>query len=151
MVIYRIANGQYRDDISGYGASLFGGRWNSKGNAILYCTQHISLAVLELLVNFDKADSPVIPQYYLLEVEIPDVKKIILRIEDLKKDWADDMHYSQYIGDEFINDNSHLVLQIPSSVIPEEHNYLINPKHKDFSKIKILKTKKYHIDGRLKR
>ena len=149
MNVFRIVSSAFKDDLSGGGAALYGGRWNSKGNTILYCTEHISLAVLEIAVNYNKATSPLIPNYHLLEIEAPDVKQVILRLSDLKKDWRDDIHYSQFIGDEFLKDNSHLILKVPSAVIPEEHNFLLNPQHKDFKKVKILRSKTYNFDDRL--
>lgn len=149
MTVYRIANSLYKDDLSGQGASMFGGRWNSKGNPILYSAEHISLAVLELLVNFNKVESPFLPSFHLLEIELPDSKPIVLKTNELKKDWKQDMHYSQFIGDEFLKDNTKLILKVPSVVIPEEFNLLINPAHKDFKNIKIIRSKVYHLDDRL--
>ncbi len=149
MKIYRITNSLYKEDLSGYGASLYGGRWNSKGNAILYCTEHISLAVLELVVNFNRAESPFKQSFHLVELEIVETSQIVLKLSDLKKDWIEDMHYSQYIGDEFLNENSNLILKVPSAVVPEEHNFLLNPSHKDFKKIKIINSHVYKFDGRL--
>ena len=60
-----------------------------------------------------------------------------------------DFHYTQYMGDEFLKTNSNLFLKVPSAVIQEEHNYLINPSHKDFKKIQIVRSASYKLDGRL--
>ena len=149
MIVYRITNSLYRNDLSGSGSSIYGGRWNSKGHAILYSTEHISLAVLELVVNFNQTESPLNQSYHLIELEIPDTSQIVLRLSDLKKDWTEDVQYSQYIGDEFLADNNNLTLKVPSAVVPEEHNYLVNPNHNAFKKVNINKSKIYRFDGRL--
>jgi len=149
MSLFRIANSLYKDDLTGAGAALYGGRWNSKGNAMLYLTEHISLAVLEILVNFNKAESPLLPGFHLLTVELPEADLISIQATELKKNWVQDFHYTQFMGDEFLKTNSNLFLRVPSAVIPEEHNYLINPLHKDFKKIKIVKSTSYKLDGRL--
>ncbi len=149
MIVYRIANSLFKNDLSGGGSSMYGGRWNSKGNAILYSTEHISLAVLELVVNFNQTDSPLIQSYHLIELEIPDTNQIILRLSDLKKNWVEDINYTRYIGDEFLSTNANLILKVPSAVTPEEHNYLINPAHPEFKKVKIASSKIYRFDHRL--
>ncbi len=149
MIVYRITNSLFKDDLSGSGASLYGGRWNSAGNSVLYCTEHISLAVLEIVVNFNKSESPIHPRYHLLEIDIPESQQVVLKLHDLKKEWTLDEHYSQFIGDEFLRDHTSLILKVPSSVVPEEHNYLLNPAHKDFKKIKIIRQRLYSLDRRL--
>jgi len=116
---------------------------------MLYTSEHISLAVLELVVNFNQADSPLRQHYHLIEIIIPDTDYFELRLSELKKDWTEDMHYSQYIGDEFLASNANLILKVPSAVVPEEHNFLINPSHRDFRRINIKQADIYQFDRRL--
>lgn len=149
MVIYRLVQSRFKEDLSGEGSSVFGGRWNSKGTRALYCAQHVSLAVLELLVNAGLSDRPMLPSFHLLEIEVPDSKMLTLKAADLKKDWRTDIQYSRFIGDEFLKAKSALVMRVPSAVVPEEFNFIINPYHKDFNKINIIRSKLYKIDGRL--
>ena len=70
-------------------------------------------------------------------------------VKQLKKDWQHDEDYSKYIGDEFLRSSSHLLLRVPSVIIPEEYNILINPLHKDFNKVKIKTSYPFHFDVRL--
>ena len=149
MIVYRISNSLYSNELSGSGSAKYGGRWNSKGHAMLYTSEHISLAVLELVVNFNQADSPLRQHYHLIEIIIPDTDYFELRLSELKKDWTEDMHYSQYIGDEFLASNANLILKVPSAVVPEEHNFLINPSHRDFRRINIKQADIYQFDRRL--
>ncbi len=148
MIVYRIANTAYSNDISGTGAKLLGGRWNSRGIPILYTSGHISLALLEMLVNTQFKDYAI--PLDLLSIQFPDsIELAEVSFKKLKKDWIKDFEYTRFIGDEFLKDKQRLVLKIPSAVIPEEHNFLINPLHPDFKKVKILDTRSFRTDVRL--
>lgn len=149
MTIYRLVRSEYQDDLSGYGAFLYGGRWNNKGQYAVYAAEHISLAVLEIVVNYDRTTASLLPSYHLVELTVPDNEIIEIDRAALKKAWHTDMDYTRYIGDEFLQSKSDLVLKIPSAVIPEENNYLLNPGHKDFKKIIIEKSRRYGLDSRL--
>ena len=148
MIVHRICNTIYSDDLSGTGSKLFGGRWNSKGIPMLYVSEYISLAVLEMLVNNQFKDFSI--ELSLLRISIPDTIEIKeIKLNKLKSKWNEDVSYSKYIGNEFIKSMSNLLLKVPSAVIGEEHNFLINPLHADFKKIKIASTKQFSTDERL--
>ncbi len=150
MIVYRITNSHYKDDISGTGAKLKGARWNMPGSSMLYTAEHISLSALELLVHVGFED--IQKFYHLLSIFIPDDAAMReINADKLKKDWYEDEDYSAFMGTEFINNNLNLVLKVPSAIIPEEHNFLINPQHKDFKKIKIKKSNPFIFDERLYR
>jgi RES domain-containing protein len=86
----------------------------------------------------------------LLRISIPDTIEIKeIKLNKLKAKWNEDASYSKFIGNEFIKSMNSLVLKVPSAVVTEEHNYLINPLHADFKKIKITDTKKFSTDERL--
>ncbi len=148
MIIYRLAAKMYKDDLSGTGAKLFGGRWNSVGLAGLYTTENISLAVLEILVRVGMQTIPI--SYHLVKIEIPDaIQPLAISIGKLRKDWKDDTGYTQWMGDEFLRSANALILKIPSAIVDEENNFLINPKHGDFKKVKIVSVSKFQFDKRL--
>jgi RES domain-containing protein len=148
MITYRISNAAYSNDISGTGAKLMGSRWNSKGVPLLYTSQYISLAVLEMLVNTHFKDYNIALE--LMYINLPDHLAVNhIEIKNLKQNWKNDPDYTRYIGDEFIINRESLILKVPSAVVNEEHNYLINPLHTDFKKIKIIKTKSFWPDERL--
>lgn len=148
MIVYRLANSIFKDDLSGEGARLFGGRWNSLGNPMLYATEHISLAVLEVLVN-KRTSELYNSSFHLLQIEIADDDIRTISIDELKETWHQDMDYTRYIGDHFLKDPSLWVLKVPSAVIEEEHNFLINPFHKDFKKLKAISNNLYKFDYRI--
>ena len=148
MIVYRISNAAYSDDISGIGAKINGSRWSSKGIQVLYTSQQISLAVLEMLVNTNFKDYTIALD--LMYISFPDTEPITeIDLRHLKTNWKDDFGYTRYIGDEFFNQKESLILKVPSAVIQEEYNFIINPLHKDFNKIKIIKTKSFWPDERL--
>jgi RES domain-containing protein len=148
MIVHRICNSLYSDDLSGNGSKLFGGRWNSKGIPMLYVSEHISLAVLEMLVNNQFKDFSI--ELSLLRISIPDSIEIKeIKLSKLKPKWNEDFSYSKFMGNEFIKSMNNLVLKVPSAVIGEEHNFLINPLHPDFKKIKITEVKQFSTDERL--
>ncbi|MBO9617673.1 MAG: RES family NAD+ phosphorylase [Niabella sp.] len=149
MIFYRLVNEAYREDLSGYGSFLYGGRWNSKGLYALYGAEHISLAALEIVVNYDRGMYKLIPRYYLLTLEVPETEVVQISNDALKKKWTEDFSYTQFMGDQFLRQNRHLVLRVPSAVIPEEYNLLLNPRHKDNGKVKIIESKLYGLDNRL--
>ena len=148
MIIYRLATENFKNDLSGTGSKLFGGRWNSIGVSALYTTENISLAILEILVNTEKKSIP--PTYHLLKLQLPDnlIPSIIVK-DKLKLTWKDDFEYSQWIGTEFLKQKKMLLLKVPSAVVDEENNYIFNPQHTDFKKIKIIEIKKFEFDNRL--
>lgn len=148
MIVYRLAIEAYKEDLSGTGAKLVGGRWNSTGTAVVYTTENISLAVLEILVRADTEDIPL--NYYLLNIYIPDTENAVLIAKNkLKVGWKDDLNLTQWMGNEFIKNDESLLLKVPSAIIDEEHNFIINPKHPHFKNVKIASLKKFRFDKRL--
>ena len=148
MIVYRITNSLFKDDISGAGAKLRGARWNMPGNSMLYTAEHISLSVLELLVHIGLQD--IQNFYHLLTISIPDgIDVSEINIGRLKTNWLEDEDYTAFIGTEFLKTNTNLVLKVPSAIIEEEHNFLINPYHADFKKIRIKRSKEFIFDQRL--
>ena len=148
MIVYRISNSAYKDDISGTGAKLLGSRWNSRDIPVLYTSQYISLSVLEMLVNTNFKDYSIALD--LMYINFPDDQpNTVIELKNLKNNWKDDFDYTRYMGDEFFKQNESLILRVPSAVIQEEYNYLANPLHADFKKIKIINTKSFWPDERL--
>ncbi len=148
MRVYRLVKGEFIKDLTGNGSKLYGGRWNSVGLPALYTAEHISLAVLENLVYLKKYKKP--PDYHLLTIELPDsIEPVVINKGKLKRNWKDDPNYSQFIGDAFLRSGQGLYLRVPSAIVDEEHNFIINPNHSQAVKLKILATQGFHFDKRL--
>jgi RES domain-containing protein len=150
MIVFRLSKSKYTKDLSGKGAEMSGGRWNSKGVALVYTSESRALCTTEIAVHTPLGNIPL--DYHLVAIEIPNEVKIkVLTVADLPDDWKSlpHSHSTQKIGDEFISVEKQLVLKVPSVVVQGEFNYLINPSHKDFKKIKIKSIEPFNFDERL--
>lgn len=147
MILYRIANEPFKEDLSGEGASIYGGRWNSVGIKMIYTAKSISLTILEALVHLKLDFIP--SSQYLLSIEAPEKEITEVSFNKIKVNWYKEPEYTQWKGDQFIESGQALMLQVPSVIIPQENNVLINPLHKDFKKIKLISTELLQLDKRL--
>lgn len=134
----------------GGGARNAGGRWNSAGYAVVYTSAAISLAALEFLVHLGRNRS--VKDLVLVSAEIPDgLTMERVDVSALPSDWrrypAPD--YLQTIGNAWIDRSVATVLAVPSAVIPQETNYLLNPAHPDFRRIRIGRPAEFSLDFRL--
>lgn len=155
MKVYRVDREKYLNTtLSGTGASMSKGyRWNSLNTKVVYTSASRALATLEVSVHLDLAEDLPNDRFYI-EIDIPDDIAIQeVKIEDLPVDWNSKPPTlaTQIIGDDFIFENSAAVLKVPSSIIPQEYNYLINPDHPDSKKIKITAKTAMRFDSRFKR
>lgn len=150
MKTYRLTKAQYQDDLTGKGAELSGGRWNSKGTPIIYMASSIALSTAEIVVHVPLG---IIPKNYVCTTfEVPNEMEILnLSPEALPNDWRSIPHSNstQIIGDQFIKNAEGLILKVPSAVVPGDFNYLINPFHPDVIKLEILQKTPYNFDDRL--
>jgi len=154
MKVYRIERKKYLSTtLKGVGASRTEGyRWNSLNTYLIYTASTRALATLEVSVHLDLSEDLPTDRYYV-EIDIPDDIGILeIEVADLPNDWNSKppISLTQFIGDEFMNSNEFAVLQVPSSIVPPERNFLINPKHKDASKIKVISKVLMKFDERMK-
>ena len=149
MIVYRLSSGKYKTDISGKGAEISGGRWNSKGVAMLYTAQSRALAFAEVAMHLPYGIMP--KEYHLISIAIPDTATILeLTIQDMPPDWRSFPHpdSTQKIGDKFISDAKYLVLRVPSAVVPGDYNYLLNPTHPLITGVSVQNTEPFEFDSR---
>lgn len=147
MMLFRFCPEQYNNDITGEGAKLRGGRWNSAGLPVVYTSTTISLSLLELLIY--NASYEELQNNYLMKIEIPGIDEDSMNPISVKKQWQKDIGYSRFIGDFFLSTKKNILLKVPSAIIPEEYNVLINPLHPDFKKVKIITASPFEFDSRL--
>ena len=147
--VWRITTAAFgRSAFSGEGARLYGGRWNPKGVSLVYTAATQSLAMLEMLVQ----DQPLRARYVMIEARIPSAVTIDhVSINGLPSDWRDigARGKLQAIGAEWARKRSAAVLAVPSAIVPAESNYLLNPLHPHFKRIKIGKPSTVETDLRL--
>lgn len=150
MLVYRIGKTRFAKDITGEGARLNGGRWNNIGTACIYTAESRALAVLEYTVNVNIEDIP--RALSITTFEIPDSGIYELKEADLPGDWRKMPAPSSTkdFGTNFLNKPGSLVTKVPSTVIIDEFNYLLNPNHSGSKSIKIIDVKDFAYDVRIK-
>ena len=153
MIAYRIVKEFYAHDLSGRGAEKYGGRWNSKGNPVLYTSINRALALAEVLVHLPYSYIPDDLIILTIELSIKESQIYKPKLESIENKW-DEVPYnnvSQEVGDRWIRDNRYLAMKIPSVIIKGEHNLLVNPKHLLFDKVVIKEMEPFIFDRRLRK
>jgi RES domain-containing protein len=134
---------------TGEGSRLSPGRWNSRGKAVIYLSEHESLAALEILVHTKPLSST--ERYHSFRVEWPDDLTEYLPAKNLPSGWnvQPPIAASRRIGDEWLEQARSLVLAVPSLLSNSELNFLLNPNHPHFKKIRIRPPVEYRFDQRM--
>jgi RES domain-containing protein len=153
MQLFRIAKTPYIKDLIGIGARIYGGRWNEKGVAALYTSESRSLASLEYLVHTSSISTTPL-DLSMACIEIPDqiaVQQVTKR--QLPPDWR---NYPAHpglaaIGSKWVASNQYLLLRVPSVIVENEFNILINPIHPDIKTVRIKSVKPFALDERLRK
>ena len=147
MIVYRLARERYAEDLSGTGARLYGGRWNSKGVALLYTAESRALAAMELAVRIDLNDLPV--DLMLVSIRLP--PEATMQKVSPFEGW--NQHppgmKTQLCGTLFASDKKDLLMQVPSVVVKGDYNILVNPEHPHFKNVAIEKLVPFFFDERL--
>jgi RES domain-containing protein len=169
MQLYRITTEKWARDLSGNGGLYVSGRWHHKGNRVLNTATTRALAVLEKVVHVETAATP--DKFVIITLELPeDFSCQETSISDLPKDWNKLSHnlgntsrfpasliQSQAtttlladIGIAWLKSNASLALKVPSAILPQEHNMLLNPLQREMSRIKLLSIDPFEFDPRLR-
>jgi RES domain-containing protein len=146
MILWRIS--RFRD-LSGEGGRLFPGRWNFAGTAIVYLTGSAASALLEICVHTPAGDVP--PSFTLLKIAGPEVAVEDIGLSSLPSRWVDSVEATQRMGAEWVKGGRTALLRVPSALVPETWNYLLNPLHQDAAKFQIEHVYDYPFDLRLKK
>jgi RES domain-containing protein len=147
MLVYRIVHKKYADTLFASGVE---GRWNAEGKKVLYTAESISLAYLETLAHrkglgFNR-------DFRIMVIQVRDESQFqIVESTDLPKTWRDFRNYDecQKIGNQWFGAEEKLCLKVPSAVVPENWNVVINTFHQDFKKVKLIEVLDFNPDDRL--
>jgi len=149
MRLYRLGKHPYILDTTGQGGLFHNGRWHEQGTRILYTSEHLSLAKLEVLANA----STLPKNYFALTLEVPnDASVKTIAVADLPPNWAA-MPYPQelaLITREWIEQSTYWLMRVPSAHSPTEWNYLFNPLHPDHAQLQVVSVEPHPFDPRLK-
>jgi RES domain-containing protein len=149
MELFRITRKKYKNDyLSGSGAGINGGRWNEIETPILYTSQSRSLALVEILVHLEIPEPPA--DIVLIVIYIPDSTFIeTISSKQLSQKWKNSVDESRTFGTKWAKAESSLALKVPSVVVRNEYNVLLNCRHEDFGQVKVIDTEKVDLDRRL--
>ena len=150
MFVYRITKKEH-SALDGMGGMYGPGRWHEKGNLVIYTSEHASLAAWEKIVHVASFDN--LPDNLLLvKVEIPDGIEIqTVPQKVLVKGWNSFPFANETVnyGTSFLRKKVHLALKVPSVIIPDEHNIILNPLQPDIQSCKIISTTRFIFDMRV--
>ena len=151
MLAWRIAKKKYALDRTGIGARTYGGRWNTPGAAVIYAGMTPEISAMEMLVH---AGDMLPVDLVLVRIDLPDDERLYYRCPaaDLPSGW-DDLPGSNVpveYGNAFINAGTHLGMIVPSVVMPEASNIMINPNHATFSNVGMTVIRPFEFDSRLR-
>lgn len=151
MICYRLSRAEFAKDLSGRGAEISGGRWNSKGVPALYTCESRSLCLLEIAVRLSIMDIP--DDYKLITLEIEDNLVKQVNQSELPLDWQKFPHLrsSQIFGDELLKSDNYKAFILPSAIIPAENNIIISTTQLPPNSLKIISMEDFYIDERLMR
>lgn len=147
---WRIVKRRYAHTaFDGEGARAYGGRWNGPGRPVIYVSESRALATLEVLAGLKT--SVVVPAYVLIRVDFDEALVKHVDPNDLGTDWraSPPTSATQRIGDEWLDEATSSALRVPSAVVPDEFNYLLNPRHSDFGTLRVGTPEELYLDPRL--
>lgn len=152
MIVYRVANVKYKDLIlSGIGAEKVGGRWNSVGTRAVYCSENISLALLEYYVHSENI--AYLPKKILIaKIQFPD-EFVIEELKELPERWNQYPYSSKTaaVFTDLAKDRNRFALRVPSTIVGLESNIILNPLFKEFGKVEVVEFIELPVDERLKK
>ena len=152
LIAWRLAAPEFArtpgDMLSGEGARLYGGRWNSPGRAAVYLADSLALAGMELLVHLGNA--AVLQIYRKMPVYIPEELVMHIKPAELPPKWETGSRaLTREIGDQWMAQGQSAVLQVPSAAVSGETNFIVNPHHPDFPAIRAGPISDFRYDPRL--
>jgi len=151
MRVWRICKAEHSATaFTGEGAMVYPGRWHHAGTPVVYCSESRALAALEQLVHLHRNWLP--PHFVCFEVAIPDgVATRTVRVENLPAEWRRQPGPPELrdIGTRWAESGETVVLQVPSAVVPGEHNFLVNPRHPLFGRLEIGDPKPFEFNERM--
>ena len=147
MRLWRISN---HASLSGDGGLYASGRWHTRGRRVVYLADHPASALLEIMVHLE-IDAEDLPAHYqLLGVDVPDALRMTtLNESELPQDWRQRAAHTRTLGDNWLREAPAALLRVPSAIVPDAGNYLLNPAHADAARVGIASAARAAFDPRL--
>ena len=147
MVLWRISNYATSDGMGGLQCSA---RWHTRGRFIVYLAESAAGALIEMLVHLEIPDNAFPPKFRLLKVPCPETVTQERVSEDaLAPEWTKDTRITRTVGDRWIEQSRSAPLAVPSVILPETTNWLLNPRHAGAAQLAVEWHRPFPADGRL--
>src|ERR1700676_5515372 len=146
MFLWRISN---HAELDGRGGLLASARWHTQGRSVVYLAESPAGALVEVLVNLELDAARLPASYTMLKAEAPDDVRV-MRVEpgSLPEGWAGDLTISRSRGDEWLASGESALLEVPSVILPDTFNLLLNPRHPDAGRVRVVGQRAYPYDRR---
>jgi RES domain-containing protein len=145
MILWRISRHR---DLGGVGGIRAPGRWHYAGQPVVYLAESPAAALLEVRVHTTANDVP--PDFTLLRIEVPEAQVQVIKISDLPSGWQLRLEVTRDLGTAWLKKKETALLQVPSAIVPETTNFLLNPAHPEAKKFRVTDVFSYPLDARLK-
>ena len=147
MILWRISN---HLSLAGDGGMRASGRWHTRGHRVVYCSENPAAALLEIVVHFEIELRDLPTRYRLLKIRAPE-NLVVEQVppEHLPADWTEQTAMTRSRGDRWLDANNSALLRVPSVVVPETFNVLLNPAHQDARGVVVVQETEHAIDPRL--
>lgn len=147
MLLWRISN---HATLEGEGGLIASARWHTQGHPVLYLAETPAGALVEVLVHLELDPAQLPKSYKLLKAEAPDgISVRSIGKTELTANWVQDLLFTRTLGDEWLRSRATALLQVPSAIVPETFNLLLNPHHPDAARVRIVSHRDYPWDKRL--
>lgn len=146
-IVWRLTKPKYAPGLDGEGARIAGGRWNSPGAPVVYCSETLALAVLECFVHLPKRlwGTARLPNMVAVRIALPEGAEPLAAEVDARADEDE----TRAMGDLWLEEARHLALRVPSAVVPQELNVLLNPLHPLARQIRVIEQTEFRSDPRM--
>jgi RES domain-containing protein len=151
-LVWRLAWPQHAADLDGGGNFKTGARWNSPGRGVVYASYNLSLCVLETLAHLHPLLRTDLPELTAVRIDIPDdASHLEIHVAQLPADLAgsEAERARRGLGDEWLQAQEHLICIVPSVIVPQEHNVMVNPAHRLMDRVTIVSMERFRFDPRL--
>ena len=151
-VVWRLTQLEFAAELNGEGNKKTGARWNSPGRGVVYASFNLSLCVLESFAHLPPLLRINLPEMAAVRIEVPDeASRLDIDLADLPSDLIGEQadERCRQLGDGWLKVQEHLICTIPSIIIPQERNMMINPTHRLMAKVKLVSTERFRFDPRL--
>jgi RES domain-containing protein len=145
MILWRISRHR---ELNGRGGIFFAGRWHHAGLPVVYLAESPAGALIETCVHTSANDVP--PSFTLLKIRSPDLAFDEIEITMLDRDWPGSVEVTRDLGSAWLKRASTALLRVPSALVPETANYLLNPTHANAVHFQIESSFVFPFDARLK-